>query len=98
LESACQECLYYELLQAGLHVHKEKPMPIIYKEVKLDHGCRIDLLVENKVVVEIKTVEELNDVHTAQVLTYLKLGDYRLGLLLNFHVALLKNGLKRIIN
>lgn len=98
LESAYQECLYYELLQAGLHVQKEKPMPIIYKEVKLDHGCRIDLLVENKVVVEIKTVEELNDVHAAQVLTYLKLGDYRLGLLVNFHVALLKNGLKRIIN
>ena len=98
LESAYQECLYYELLQSGLRVQKEKPMPIIYKEVKLDHGYRIDLVVEDKVVIEIKTVEELNDVHTAQILTYLKLGDYRLGLLINFHVSLLKNGLKRIIN
>ena len=73
-------------------------MPIVYKEVKLDHGYRMDLLVENKVVVEIKTVEFLTDVHTAQVLTYLKLGNYKLGLLLNFHVAVLKNGIKRIIN
>ena len=97
LESAYQECLYYELIKAGLNVKKEKPMPIVYKEVKLDHGYRIDLLVENKVVVEIKTVEELNDVHTAQVLTYLKLGNYKLGLLLNFQVSLLKNGIKRII-
>lgn len=97
LESAYQECLYYELLQAGLRVRKEKPMPIVYKEVKLDHGYRIDLLVEEKVVIEIKTVEELNDVHTAQVLTYLKLGNYRLGLLLNFHVAMLKKGIKRVI-
>lgn len=78
-------------------MQKEKPMPIVYKEVKLDHGYRIDLLIENKVVIEIKTVEELNDVHTAQVLTYLKLGNYKLGLLLNFHVSLLKNGIKRII-
>ena len=97
LESAYQECLFYELKQAGLEVQKEKPMPIVYKEVKLDHGYRIDLLVENKVVVEIKSVEELNDVHTAQVLTYLKLGNYKLGLLPNFHVSLLKDGIKRII-
>jgi GxxExxY protein len=97
LESAYQECLYYELIQAGLNVQKEKPMPIVYKEVKLDHGYRIDLLIENKVVIEIKTVEELNDVHTAQILTYLKLGNYKLGLLLNFHVSLLKEGIKRII-
>ena len=73
-------------------------MPIIYKDIKLDHGYRIDLLVENKVVIEIKTVEAFTDVHTAQVLTYLKLGNYKLGLLLNFHVATLKNGIKRIIN
>ncbi len=98
LESAYQECLYYELIQSGLNVRKEKPMPIVYKEVKLDHGYRIDLLVEEKVVIEIKTVEALNDVHTAQVLTYLKLGDYKLGLLLNFHVSILKNGIKRLIN
>jgi len=98
LESAYQECLYYELKLLGLKVQKEKPMPIIYKEVKLDHGYRIDLLVENKLVVEIKTVEEFNEVHTAQVLTYLRLGKYKLGLLLNFHTTVLKNGIKRIIN
>lgn len=98
LESAYQECIYYELVQSGLHVRKEVPMPIVYKEVKLDHGYRIDLLIENKVVVEIKTVEFLNDVHKAQVLTYLKLGNYRLGLLLNFHVSVMKEGIKRIIN
>lgn len=97
LESAYQECLYYELINAGLKVQKEKPMPIVYKEVKLDHGYRIDLLVEEKVVIEIKTVEVLNDVHTAQVLTYLKLGKYKLGILLNFQVSTLKNGIKRII-
>lgn len=98
LESAYQECLFYELQLANLIVEREKPMPIIYKEVKLDHGYRMDLLVENQVVIEIKTVEFLTDVHTAQVLTYLKLGNYKLGLLLNFHVAVLKNGIKRIIN
>ena len=93
LETAYQECLLYELRQAGLEVRKEKPMPIVYKEVKLDHGYRIDLLVEEKVVIEIKIVEAFTDVHTAQVLTYLKL-----GLLLNFHVTMLKRGIKRIIN
>lgn len=98
LESAYQECLYYELFCAGLFVEKEKPMPIIYKEIKLDHGYRLDLLVEKKVVVEIKTVEELNDVHLAQILTYLRLGNYKLGLLINFNVTLLKNGVRRVIN
>ena len=98
LETAYQECLLYELRQAGLKVRKEMPMPIVYKEVKLDHGYRIDLLVEEKVVIEIKTVEAFTDVHTAQVLTYLRLGDYKLGLLLNFHVTMLKRGIKRIIN
>ena len=98
LESAYQECLYYELKQAGFMVRKEKPMPIVYKEVKLDHGYRIDLLVEEKVVIEIKTVESFTDVHLAQILTYLRLGDYRLGLLLNFHTTTLKNGIKRVIN
>lgn len=97
LESAYQECLCYELIKVGLKVEKEKPMPVIYKEVKLNHGYRIDILVENKVVIEVKTVETLNDVHTAQVLTYLGLGKYKLGLLLNFNVAILKNGIKRII-
>jgi len=98
LESAYKECLYFELVSKGLLVEKEKPMPIIYKEVKLDHGYRIDLLIENKVIVETKTVESFNDVHTAQVITYLKLGNYKLGLLLNFHVLVMKNGIKRIAN
>ena len=97
LESAYQECLFYELKNSGLNVIKEISLPIVYKEIKLDHGYRIDLLVENKVVIELKTVEFLNDVHTAQVLTYMKLGNYSLGLLLNFHVKLLKNGIKRFI-
>ncbi len=97
LESAYQECLLFELRKAGLHVVKEKPMPVIYKEVRLDHGYRMDLLVENKVVLEIKTVEYLNLVHLAQVLTYLKLGKYRLGLLLNFNVKVLKHGIQRVV-
>ncbi len=97
LESAYQECLYYELVNKGLKVEKEKALPIVYKEVKLDHGYRIDLLVENKVVIELKAVEDFIEVHTAQVLTYLKLGQYKLGLLLNFHVSTLKEGIKRII-
>ncbi len=95
LESAYQECLFYELKNSGLAVIKEISLPIVYKEIKLDHGYRIDLLVENTVVIELKTVEFLNDVHTAQILTYMKLGNYNLGLLLNFHVKLLKNGIKR---
>ena len=98
LESAYQECLFYELRLADLKVEREKPMPIVYKEIALDHGYRMDLLVENKVVIELKTVEYLTDVHTAQILTYLKLGGYKLGLLLNFHISILKNGIKRVIN
>lgn len=86
------------MVKAGLDVEKEKALPIVYKEIKLNHGYRIDLLVNKKVVIEIKTVEYFTDVHTAQVITYLKLGGYRLGLLLNFHVTTLKNGIKRIIN
>lgn len=98
LESAYKEFLLFELRSKGLIVEKEKPLPIIYKEIKLDHGYRIDLLVENTVVIEVKTVESFTDVHSAQVLTYLKLGNYPLGLLFNFHTILLKNGLKRFIN
>ena len=98
LESAYKECLYYELIKAGSNVQKEKPMTIVYKEVKLDHGYRIDLLVENKLVKEIKIVDTFIDVHTAQVLTYLRLGNYKLGLLLNCNVSTLKSGIKRVIN
>lgn len=98
LESAYKECLYYELIKEGFDVKKEKPVPIIYKEVKLDHGYRIDLLVNQSVVIEIKCVDYLSDLHKAQVLTYLKLGKYRLGLLINFNTVLLKDGIKRLIN
>ena len=98
LESAYQECLFYKLQQSELVVEKEKAMPLIFEEVKLDCGYRIDLLVEGKVVIELKSVETLNDVHLAQTLTYMKLGNYKLGLLINFNVALLKKGIKRVIN
>ena len=98
LESAYQECLYYELRCCGLYVVKEKLLPIIYKELKLNHGYRIDLLVQETVVIELKTVEVFTPVHYAQILTYLKLGNYPLGLLINFHTKMLKNGLKRFIN
>ncbi len=97
LESAYQECLCYELQECGLRVKKELALPIVYKDVKLDHGYRIDLLVEDQIVIEIKTVEAFTDVHTAQVLTYLKLGNYPLGLLLNFHVSRMKDGIKRLV-
>jgi GxxExxY protein len=98
LESAYQECLFYEIKKAGFSVEKEKPMPLIYEEVKLDCGYRVDLLIENKLVIEIKSVDALNNVHLAQTLTYLKLGNFKLGLLINFNVAHLKNGIKRVIN
>lgn len=98
LESSYKECLYYKVAKSGLYVEKEKPMPLIFEEVKLDCGYRIDLLVENKVVIETKAVEALNDVHLAQVLTYLKIGNFKLGLLMNFNVARLKEGIRRIVN
>lgn len=97
LESSYKECLWYELNKAGISTEKEKPLPLIYEEVKLEVGYRVDLLVENKVIVEIKAVEALNDVHTAQVLTYLKLSGCKVGLLLNFHTSSLKNGIKRLV-
>ncbi|MFH6943912.1 GxxExxY protein [Flavobacterium sp. FlaQc-52] len=98
LESAYQECLYYEIVNSGLTVEKQKALPILYKDIKLDHGYRIDLLVENKIVIELKTVEAFTDVHFAQILTYLKLGNYPLGLLINFNSKILKNNIKRFIN
>ena len=98
LESAYQECLAYKLIQAGLQVEKERAMPLVFEGVKLDCGYRIDILVERKVVIEVKSVDALNDIHLAQTLTYLKLGDFKLGLLINFNVTLLKQGIKRVIN
>ena len=97
LESAYRTCLVYELKKKGLKVEEEKPQPLIYEEVKLNCGYRIDILVENRVVVELKTVEAFNDVHIAQVLTYLKLTNNHIGLLLNFYTKSLKNGIKRVV-
>ena len=98
LESSYKESLYYKIGQSGLIVEKEKPMPLVFEGVKLECGYRIDLLVENKIVIEIKSVEAINDIHLAQTLTYLKLGNYKLGLLMNFNVVKLKDGIKRVIN
>ena len=98
LESTYETCLAYELKQMGLDVKQQQALPVVYKEVKLDAGYRIDLLVENKVIVEIKSVEALADIHTAQLLTYLKLKDLKLGLLINFNSVRVVDGLKRIVN
>ncbi len=98
LESSYQECLFFELGNAGLFVEKEKALPLVYEDVKLECGYRIDLLVERKLVIEVKAVEGINDLHLAQVLTYLKLSNCRLGLILNFNVTLMKNGIKRVVN
>lgn len=98
LETAYQECLFYELLQLDILVEKEKALPLVYKDVKLDCGYRIDLLVEKRIIVEIKSVDSLNDIHLAQVLTYLKLNNNSIGLLINFNVTHLTSGLKRVIN
>lgn len=98
LESSYQECLYYELLTKNLTVEKQKPLPLIYESVKLDIGYRVDLWVEQKVIIEVKSVDALNDVHLAQVLTYLKLSGCKLGMLINFNVTLLKNGIRRVVN
>ena len=98
LESAYEECLAYELGDAGISFERQKALPLVYREIKMDAGYRVDFLVENKVILELKSVEVLNDVHIAQVLTYLKLSGCRLGLLMNFNVAVLKNGIKRLAN
>ncbi|MEM3092052.1 MAG: GxxExxY protein [Candidatus Pacearchaeota archaeon] len=95
LESTYEACLKYELINSGLYVESQKELPVIYKDIKLDIGYRLDLLVNNKVIVEIKSVEALNDVHLAQILTYLKLTGCKLGYLINFN-KLLKDGIKRV--
>ena len=98
LESAYEECLFYELLQHNLNVKKQQALPLVYKEIILEAGYRVDLIVENKLIVEVKSCESMNDVHLAQVLTYLRLSGCKLGLLINFNSYLLKDGIKRIIN
>ena len=98
LESAYEECLYHELLKTNLTIHKQKPLPLIYENIRLDAGYRVDFLIENKLIVEIKSVEAIHELHMAQILTYLKLSNCKLGLLINFNTVLFKDGIKRIIN
>jgi len=98
LESAYEVCLAFELRRMGFEIEQQKPLPVIYKDVKLDCGYRLDLMVEDAVVVEIKAVDHLSPIHDAQLLSYLRLSGKRVGLLINFHVRVLKNGLKRIVN
>ncbi len=98
LESAYEACLAYELAQRGFKVEQQKPLPLIYHTVKLDCGYRLDLLVESLVIVEVKAIDSLAPIHEAQLLSYLKLSGCKLGLLINFHVQLLKNGIRRVVN
>ena len=97
LESAYEECFAYELRNAGLQIEQQKTLPVMYKDINLDCGYRIDILVEDTIIVELKSVDAINPVHEAQILTYLKFSGKKIGLLINFNVTLLKNGLKRFI-
>ena len=98
LESAYEVCLVYELRERGYRIEQQKPLPVVYKGVQLDCGYRLDMVVNECVIVEIKAVEKLTTVHEAQLLSYLRLLNCRVGLLLNFHCAMLKNGIRRIVN
>ncbi len=98
LESAYEECLYYKIINSGLRAEKQKAMPLVFEGVHLECGYRIDILVENSLVVEVKSCDAMHPIFLAQILTYLRLGDYRLGLLINFNVELLRDGIKRVIN
>ena len=97
-ESTYEICLVYELKNRGLEVEAQKDLPVVYKNMVLEAGYRIDLLVGGKVIVELKAVQELNDVHMAQILTYIKLSNVKLGMLINFNVKLIKDGIKRVAN
>ena len=97
-ESVYEEILYYELKNSGLHVERQKEIPVIWKELKMGLGFRADLIVENKVIIELKSIEFINPIHQKQLLTYLKLTDLKLGLLINFNERLIKNGITRIVN
>lgn len=98
LESAYEECLFYELNKQGILVERQKSMPLVYDEVKMDVGYRLDFLIEKKIVLEIKSIESLQDIHLAQILTYLRLSNCKLGMLINFNTLQFKNGVKRVIN
>jgi len=98
LENAYKECLFHKLCKSGLYVEKEKPLPLVFEGINLDCGYRIDLLVENNIVIELKSVKKIEDIHLSQILTYMKLGKYKVGLIMNFNVTSLKDGIKRVIN
>lgn len=98
LESAYEECLFYELNKQGILVERQKSMPLVYDEVKMDVGYRLDFLIEKKIVLEIKSIESLQDIHLAQILTYFRLSNCKLGMLINFNTLQFKNGVKRVIN
>ena len=98
LESAYEACMVYELAQAGLKVEQQKPLPIVYRGVKLECGYRMDLMIDNEIIVEIKSIEKLLPIHQAQLLSYLKLSNCRVGLLINFNIKVLKNGIQRVVN
>ncbi|MEI7668996.1 MAG: GxxExxY protein [Pseudomonadota bacterium] len=98
LESAYEECFAYELLKSSLNFSRQQALPLVYKEIKMDAGYRVDLLIEHKIIVEIKSIEALNDVHVAQVITYLKLSGCKVGFLINFNVKSLKDGIKRLVH
>jgi len=98
LESVYEACLIHRLIKQNLMVERQKPIPLIFEEIKLECGFRCDILIQQKLIVEVKAVEALNDIHMAQVLTYLKLTGVKLGLLMNFNVLRLKDGLRRVVN
>jgi GxxExxY protein len=97
LESTYEQCLAYELIQAGIPFKTQQPIPVAYKQIKLDCGYRVDLFVDDRLIVELKSVEQLLKIHEAQVLTYMKLANVRIGLLINFNVQILKKGIKRFV-
>ena len=98
LESAYEACLAFELIERGLTIERQKALPIIYRDIRLDCGYRIDMLVEDAVIVELKAVEKLESIHQAQLISYLRLSGHKLGLLINFNVKVLKNGIRRLVN
>ncbi|MBS7232454.1 GxxExxY protein [Flavobacterium psychroterrae] len=98
LESVYEAILYYELTKKGLFVERQKPLPVIWDELKLDIGFRTDLIIENKLILEIKSIEKITEVHAKQIMTYLKITKIKLGLLINFNVPLIKFGITRIVN
>ncbi|APG28944.1 GxxExxY protein [Syntrophotalea acetylenivorans] len=98
LESAYEACLAFELTERGLQVERQKPLPVAYRGIQLDCGYRLDLLIENKVILELKTVDRLQPIHDAQLLSYLKVAQQKVGLLINFHSLRVKDGIKRIVN